>query len=179
MARLRRSWGRRSRHGLRCVPTACCHRITGCQLARKGAWLVCGDRRDLYRWHAGAGRYRCTMYMHCRIYVGCMQELDIAGAGHHCCYLCLHCRLCIYCMQEMDITGAGQNCYSLYLYRRICIFCMQELEIPRSSLVVSTKIFWGGKGVNDRGLSRKVGSEVLDFWAPSAHFLAIAFAAGL
>ncbi len=32
----------------------------------------------------------------------------------------------------------------------------QELDIPRSSLVVSTKIFWGGKGVNDRGLSRKV-----------------------
>ena len=37
---------------------------------------------------------------------------------------------------------------------------MQELEIPRSSLVVSTKIFWGGKGVNDRGLSRKVGPAV-------------------
>jgi len=31
----------------------------------------------------------------------------------------------------------------------------EELEIPRHSLVVSTKIFWGGKGVNDRGLSRK------------------------
>ncbi|KAK9835418.1 hypothetical protein WJX81_008165 [Elliptochloris bilobata] len=31
----------------------------------------------------------------------------------------------------------------------------KELDIPRSSLVVSTKIFWGGKGVNDRGLSRK------------------------
>ena len=25
----------------------------------------------------------------------------------------------------------------------------------RSDLVVSTKIFWGGKGPNDRGLSRK------------------------
>lgn len=33
---------------------------------------------------------------------------------------------------------------------------MQELNIPRSDLVVSTKIFWGGKGPNDRGLSRKV-----------------------
>ena len=34
--------------------------------------------------------------------------------------------------------------------------CVQELGIPRSSLVVSTKIFWGGKGVNEKGLSRKV-----------------------
>lgn len=48
---------------------------------------------------------------------------------------------------------------------------MQELDIPRSSLVVSTKIFWGGKGVNDRGLSRKVGSEVPRIWGAKRNLL--------
>jgi len=33
--------------------------------------------------------------------------------------------------------------------------CIKKLEVPRSELVISTKIFWGGKGVNQRGLSRK------------------------
>jgi len=33
--------------------------------------------------------------------------------------------------------------------------CIQRLGVPRSELVISTKIFWGGKGVNQRGLSRK------------------------
>ncbi|OZJ04847.1 hypothetical protein BZG36_02617 [Bifiguratus adelaidae] len=32
---------------------------------------------------------------------------------------------------------------------------IRKLGIKRSDVVVSTKIFWGGKGVNDRGLSRK------------------------
>ena len=32
---------------------------------------------------------------------------------------------------------------------------MQELGWKRSDYVLSTKIFWGGKGVNDKGLSRK------------------------
>ena len=32
---------------------------------------------------------------------------------------------------------------------------MQELGWKRSDYVISTKLFWGGKGVNDRGLSRK------------------------
>ena len=31
----------------------------------------------------------------------------------------------------------------------------QELGWKRSDYVISTKLFWGGKGVNDRGLSRK------------------------
>jgi len=31
----------------------------------------------------------------------------------------------------------------------------KELNLPREQLVISTKIFWGGKGVNDVGLSRK------------------------
>jgi len=31
----------------------------------------------------------------------------------------------------------------------------KELKLPREQLVVSTKIYWGGKGVNDVGLSRK------------------------
>ena len=31
----------------------------------------------------------------------------------------------------------------------------QELDIKRSDLVISTKLFWGGGGVNDKGLSRK------------------------
>lgn len=33
--------------------------------------------------------------------------------------------------------------------------CIKDLKIDRSELVISTKIFWGGKGVNQRGLSRK------------------------
>jgi len=33
--------------------------------------------------------------------------------------------------------------------------CIKELKVDRSELVISTKIFWGGKGVNQRGLSRK------------------------
>lgn len=32
---------------------------------------------------------------------------------------------------------------------------LQELGVPRSDLVVTTKIFWGGQGPNDKGLSRK------------------------
>lgn len=32
---------------------------------------------------------------------------------------------------------------------------LQRAGWPRSDLVISTKIFWGGKGPNDRGLSRK------------------------
>jgi len=31
----------------------------------------------------------------------------------------------------------------------------KELNLPRAQLVVSTKLFWGGKGPNDVGLSRK------------------------
>ena len=31
----------------------------------------------------------------------------------------------------------------------------QELDWKRSDYVISTKLFWGGKGVNDRGLNRK------------------------
>jgi len=33
--------------------------------------------------------------------------------------------------------------------------CIKKLGLPRSELVISTKIYWGGKGVNQRGLSRK------------------------
>lgn len=33
--------------------------------------------------------------------------------------------------------------------------CIKRLNCKRSDLVVSTKIFWGGQGPNDRGLSRK------------------------
>jgi len=32
---------------------------------------------------------------------------------------------------------------------------LKRLNLDRSELVISTKIFWGGKGVNQRGLSRK------------------------
>jgi aryl-alcohol dehydrogenase-like predicted oxidoreductase len=32
---------------------------------------------------------------------------------------------------------------------------IQKLDVPRSNLVITTKIFWGGEGVNQRGLSRK------------------------
>jgi len=33
--------------------------------------------------------------------------------------------------------------------------CIKRLNVKRSELVISTKIFWGGKGVNQVGLSRK------------------------
>jgi voltage-dependent potassium channel beta subunit len=33
--------------------------------------------------------------------------------------------------------------------------CIQRLGVDRSQLVISTKIFWGGKGANNTGLSRK------------------------
>jgi voltage-dependent potassium channel beta subunit len=33
--------------------------------------------------------------------------------------------------------------------------CIQRLGVDRSQLVISTKIFWGGKGANSTGLSRK------------------------
>jgi len=42
-----------------------------------------------------------------------------------------------------------------------CLFCAllmvapQELGWKRSDIVVSTKVFWGGDGPNDKGLSRK------------------------
>ena len=32
---------------------------------------------------------------------------------------------------------------------------LKRLNIDRSELVISTKLFWGGKVVNQRGLSRK------------------------
>jgi len=40
--------------------------------------------------------------------------------------------------------------------------CIQRLGKPRSQLVISTKIFWGGKTINDKGLSRKHIIEGLD-----------------
>lgn len=39
---------------------------------------------------------------------------------------------------------------------------LRELGWPRSSYVLSTKIYWGGSGVNDAGLSRKHIVEGLD-----------------
>jgi len=33
--------------------------------------------------------------------------------------------------------------------------CIAKLNVDRSEIIVCTKIFWGGKGVNQRGLSRK------------------------
>jgi voltage-dependent potassium channel beta subunit len=33
--------------------------------------------------------------------------------------------------------------------------CLKRLDVDRSELIISTKIFWGGPGVNQRGLSRK------------------------
>jgi voltage-dependent potassium channel beta subunit len=40
--------------------------------------------------------------------------------------------------------------------------CIKRLGVDRSQLVVSTKIFWGGKGVNQTGLSRKHIIEACD-----------------
>ena len=45
---------------------------------------------------------------------------------------------------------------------------VQELEWKRSDYVISTKIFWGGKGVNDKGLSRKHIIEGMKVALPSA-----------
>ena len=39
---------------------------------------------------------------------------------------------------------------------------LRELGWPRSSFVLSTKVFWGGPGPNDTGLSRKHVVEALD-----------------
>ncbi|MEJ2720805.1 MAG: aldo/keto reductase [bacterium] len=39
---------------------------------------------------------------------------------------------------------------------------VKKLQWKRSDLVVSTKIFWGGNGPNDRGLSRKHVMEAMD-----------------
>ena len=36
-----------------------------------------------------------------------------------------------------------------------CCCVLQALGWKRSDYVVSTKIFWGGQGPNDKGLSRK------------------------
>lgn len=33
--------------------------------------------------------------------------------------------------------------------------CLKRLNVERSAYVVSTKLFWGGAGVNEKGLSRK------------------------
>eukprot|EP01118_Nematostelium_gracile_P003676 TRINITY_DN1424_c0_g1_i1.p1 TRINITY_DN1424_c0_g1~~TRINITY_DN1424_c0_g1_i1.p1 ORF type:complete len:353 (-),score=123.81 TRINITY_DN1424_c0_g1_i1:54-1112(-) len=33
--------------------------------------------------------------------------------------------------------------------------CLKRLNVPRDELVISTKLYWGGDGVNQRGLSRK------------------------
>ena len=49
---------------------------------------------------------------------------------------------------------------------------LQELEWKRSDYVISTKIFWGGKGVNDKGLSRKhiiEGMKVCSHLQPQPH----------
>jgi voltage-dependent potassium channel beta subunit len=49
---------------------------------------------------------------------------------------------------------------------------LRRLGLPRSSLVISTKIFWGGDGPNDRGLSRK---HVLEGTDASLHRLGLDF----
>lgn len=41
---------------------------------------------------------------------------------------------------------------------------IKELGWKRSDLVISTKIFWGGPGPNDKGLSRKHLIEGTDVW---------------
>lgn len=49
---------------------------------------------------------------------------------------------------------------------------VQELDIPRKDYVLTTKIFWGGPGPNDKGLNRKhivEGTKVRHF----AHMLAL------
>lgn len=35
------------------------------------------------------------------------------------------------------------------------MLAIQELDIPRKDYVLTTKIFWGGNGPNDKGLNRK------------------------
>jgi voltage-dependent potassium channel beta subunit len=47
---------------------------------------------------------------------------------------------------EVYCAGEAETCMGNVLKR---------LNKPRSELVISTKIFWGGPGVNERGLSRK------------------------
>lgn len=57
--------------------------------------------------------------------------------------------------------GAGVNLFDtaeVYAEGRAEVFlgkAMKQLGWKRSDVVVSTKLFWSGKGPNDRGLSRK------------------------
>ena len=59
---------------------------------------------------------------------------------------CVLCRM----LAKLDCLQASQQDVRL-----TCRDSMQELGWKRSDYVLSTKIFWGGKGVNDKGLSRK------------------------
>lgn len=62
----------------------------------------------------------------------------------------------------MCIAGVSPiQAEKIFLFWRDCetiayiLVFPQELGWKRSDVVLSTKIFWGGKGPNDKGLSRK------------------------
>ena len=54
-----------------------------------------------------------------------------------------------------EVYGGGEA-------ERVMGEALRELGWPRSSFVLSTKVFWGGSGPNDTGLSRKHVVEALD-----------------
>ena len=63
------------------------------------------------------------------------------------------------CMKEAYDNGVNffdnAEVYSAGEAEKMMGKVIKRAEWKRSDLVLSTKIFWGGKGVNDRGLSRK------------------------
>lgn len=65
--------------------------------------------------------------------------------------------MCVNHMYAYQLTNAALK----HVLTRVCRHCTptptpcQELGWRREDLVVSTKVFWGGEGPNDKGLSRK------------------------
>ncbi len=51
-------------------------------------------------------------------------------------------------LDNAEVYAAGEA-------ERVVGRVLKQLAVPRSEIVVSTKIFWGGQGPNQRGLSRK------------------------
>jgi diketogulonate reductase-like aldo/keto reductase len=56
---------------------------------------------------------------------------------------------------------------------------IRELGWKRSDVVISTKLFWGGQGPNDKGLSRKHIIEGIKVWVLSLSLCSAVYVLGL
>lgn len=63
--------------------------------------------------------------------------------------------ICLHQVTEKTPTVTPQLLVEAADLSSMLLFWMQELGWKRSDIVVSTKVFWGGDGPNDTGLSRK------------------------